>query len=116
MHRGMMVAALCFAAAMLVFAVPQQGRAGDSAQKRTAAAEGKKDEAKDAKEKDGSGDVRKGINRAYDGFKKESAKGKKNLNELYEREWWPLGQVVQPSAPAPRPSLGPIATGPRKAA
>ena len=38
------------------------------------------------------------------------------LNELYERELWPLGQVATPAAPAPRPSLGPIAAGPRKAA
>jgi succinate-acetate transporter protein len=38
------------------------------------------------------------------------------LNELYEREMWPLGQFVRPIRPGPTPSLGPVATGPRKAA
>lgn len=36
------------------------------------------------------------------------------LNELYEHEIWPIGQKATPSAP--RVSLGPIFTGPRKAA
>jgi succinate-acetate transporter protein len=36
------------------------------------------------------------------------------LNELYEREMWPLGQKAAPAMPAP--SLGPVMTGPRKAA
>lgn len=36
------------------------------------------------------------------------------LNELYERDLWPLGQKAAP--PVPAPSMGPIMTGPRKAA
>lgn len=41
---------------------------------------------KDEKEQGENGSLRDGINRAYDGFKKETTKGKKNLKDLYERE------------------------------
>ncbi len=38
------------------------------------------------------------------------------LNELYEHEMWPIGQVVTQPTPKPLPTLGPVATGPRRAA
>ena len=76
--------AFCLVAAALLCGVPQRGLAEDAgAKKDKKDAEEKKDK-KESKDKDGN--FREGVNRAWDGFKKETTKGKKNLNDLYERE------------------------------
>lgn len=40
---------------------------------------------KDAKEENKEGSIRDEVNRTFDELKNEAAKGKKNLNDLYER-------------------------------
>lgn len=86
MMRRMKGMAFCLVAAALVFGVPQRGLAedADAKQEQKAAAEEDKGK-KDPEDKDKDGNFRDGVNRAYDGFKKETEKGKKNLNDLYER-------------------------------
>ncbi len=82
--RRVKIMALCLIAALLC-GVPLRAPAeGTDAKKKKSAEEdqGKKD----SKEKSKDGNVRDGFNRAWDGFKKETTKGKKNLNDLYERE------------------------------
>jgi hypothetical protein len=81
----MKVMAFCLVAAALLCGVPQRGLAEDSAPKKEKKAAEEKKDKKDPKDKNKDGDVRDGVNRAWDGFKKETAKGKKNLNDLYER-------------------------------
>jgi len=79
-----MVLILCFTAAAVICGFPLQGGAEDAANKPAAA---EKDLKEDSQREDGQArNVRDGVNRAYDKFKTEAEKGKKNLNELYERE------------------------------
>ena len=77
------VMAFCLVAAALLLGVPQRGLAEDSAAKKDKKAA---EENKDSKDKNKDGNFRNGVNRAFDGFKKETTKGKKNLNDLNERE------------------------------
>lgn len=83
MKRRMMVMVVCLVAAGSLCGAPQRCLADDPAKK---APEDKKEDTKKGKPKGSAGDLRDGINRAFDGFKKETDKGKKNLNDLYERE------------------------------
>ena len=53
----------------------------DEQQKKQDSAEAKKD-GKESKETE---EPREGINKIYDSFKQETSKGKKNLNDLYQR-------------------------------
>ncbi len=82
MKRRMIIMAVCLVASGLLSGVPQRGFADDQAKKEKKASEEKKGD----KEKSSGGKFRDGVNRAWEGFKKETAKGKKNLNDLYERE------------------------------
>jgi hypothetical protein len=83
MVRRMMVVMFCFAAATVLCVGPQQA-AADEKQAKEKAADQKKNEKATEENKDES--FRDGINRAFDELKGETAKGKKNLNDLYERE------------------------------
>ena len=86
MVRRMKVMAFCLVAAALVCGVPQRGLTADSdAKKEQKAAEEEDKDKKDPEDKNKDGNFRDGVNRAYDGFKKETEKGKKNLNDLYDR-------------------------------
>lgn len=85
MVSKMRVMAFCLVAAALVLGVSQRGLAEDAAAaKDKKTAEEDKDK-KDSEDKNRNGNFKDGINRAYDGFKKETDKGKKNLNDLYDR-------------------------------
>ena len=84
--RRWMVMVVWLAAAGVLCGVPVRSFAEDTSKKKSKAEEEKaKDKDKD-KGKSGLENLRDGINRAYDGFKEETNKGKKNLNDLYERE------------------------------
>jgi hypothetical protein len=78
-----MVMVFCLVAAAVLCGGPQLAAAEEQQAKEKAT--GQKQNEKDAKEGNKEESFRDGINRAFDGFKKESAKGKKNLNDLYER-------------------------------
>lgn len=82
--RRTMVITLACASILFWCGVAQRVHAEDAAKQQTKAAERDKQDEKTEKGKEGN--VRDGVKWAYDGFKKETAKGKKNLNELYERE------------------------------
>ncbi len=79
----MMVMVICLAAGLLCGA-PQRGFADDPPKKDKKVSEEKKKKGDEDKSSDSN--FRDGINRAWEGFKKETDKGKKNLNDLYERE------------------------------
>lgn len=83
MVRRLMVMVYCLVVAMVLCGGPQLAAAEEQQAKEKAAAQ-KQDE-KDATEENKEGNFRDGINRAFDELKKETAKGKKNLNDLYER-------------------------------
>ena len=85
MVRRMMVMAFCLVVAALLCGVTQPSVAEDSAKKDQKATEEKRNEG-NAKEENKEEGFRDGVNRAFDGLKKETAKGKKNLNDLYDRE------------------------------
>lgn len=82
MMRRMKVLAFCLTAAALLCGAPLQGIAEDTPKKDRKAAEGKKND----KGTSNDGSFRDGVNKAFHGFKKETDKGKKNLNDLNERE------------------------------
>ncbi len=85
MVSRMRVMAYCLIAAALLCGVPQRGLAEETAAtKDNKTAEEAKDK-KESEDKNKDGNFKDGVNRAYDGFKKETEKGKKNLNDLYER-------------------------------
>lgn len=86
MMRRMNVLVSCSVAAAILCGAPQQCPAEDAAAKKDNTAVEQKQSNKDEKDKNEEGTFRDGVNRAYDEFKKETAKGKKNLNDLYERE------------------------------
>ena len=86
MVNGMKVITACLVAAAFLLGVPLRGSADDAAVKKDNKAAEKKQKKKDDKGKNNDGNARGGINKAFDGFKKESSKGKKNLNDLNERE------------------------------
>jgi hypothetical protein len=85
MVNRMKIMAFCLVAAALLSGVPQRGLAADSEKKDKKAAKESKD-TEDSKDKNKDENFRDGINRAFDSFKKETDKGKKNLNDLNERE------------------------------
>jgi hypothetical protein len=78
-----MVMVFCFVVATVLCGSPQLA-AAEEQQAKEKAADQKQNE-KDAKEENKEGSFRDGINRAFDELKKETTKGKKNLNDLYER-------------------------------
>jgi hypothetical protein len=83
MVRRMKVVVFCLIAATVLCGGPQQA-AADEKQAKEKAADQKKNEKATEENKEDS--FRDGINRAFDELKGETAKGKKNLNDLYERE------------------------------
>jgi hypothetical protein len=83
MLQRLMVMVLCLIAATVLCGGPQLAAAKEQQAKEKTADQKKND--KDAKEEDKEGSFRDGINRAFDELKDETAKGKKNLNDLYER-------------------------------
>ena len=85
MVRRMMVMAFCLAAAALVCGVPQRALAEDAAAKTDKKAAEEEKDKKGTKDENKEGNFKDGVNRAYDEFKKEAEKGKKNLNDLYDR-------------------------------
>jgi hypothetical protein len=86
MVSRMKVMAFCLFAAALLCGVPQRALGDDAATKKDKKAAEEKKDKKDSKDTNKGGNFRDGVNRAFDGFKKETTKGKKNLNDLYERE------------------------------
>ena len=78
-----MVIVFCLVAAAVLCGGPQLV-AAEEQQAKEKAADQKQNE-KDAKEGNKEESFREGINKAFDDIKKETAKGKKNLNDLYER-------------------------------
>lgn len=85
MVSRMKVMVFCLIAAGLLCGVPQRGLAEETAaNKDKKAAEEDKDK-KESEDKNKDGNFKDGVNRAYDEFKKETEKGKKNLNDLYDR-------------------------------
>jgi hypothetical protein len=81
--RRLMVMVFCLFAAAVLCGGPHLA-AAEEQQAKEKAADQKQNE-KDAKEGSKEESFRDGINRAFDELKKETAKGKKNLNDLYER-------------------------------
>ena len=79
----MMVMVFCLVAAAVLCGGPQPAVAEEQQAKEKTADQ--KQNEKDAKEGNKEESFRDGINKAFDEFKKETAKGKKNLNDLYER-------------------------------
>ena len=86
MMRTRMVMVYGLLVAVALCGVPQRSLAKDNAEKKEKSAEEQKQAAADAKDKNKDEPIRDGINNAYDEFKKETEKGRKNLNDLYERE------------------------------
>ncbi len=86
MRRRMKVLASCFVAAALLGGIPLRGLAEDASPKKDQKAAEENKSKKESKDKNKDGNFRDGVNRAWEGFKKETTKGKKNLNDLYERE------------------------------
>jgi hypothetical protein len=78
-----MVLAFCLVVATVMCGGPQLAEAEEPRAKEKAA--DKKQNEKDTEEENKEGGFRDGINRAFDELKKETAKDKKNLNDLYER-------------------------------
>ncbi|MHB8843844.1 MAG: hypothetical protein ACYC7L_03770 [Nitrospirota bacterium] len=81
----MKVMAFCLIAAALLCGAPQRGLAEDSAAKKDKKTAEEDKDKKESEDKNKDGNFKDGVNRAYDEFKKETEKGKKNLNELYDR-------------------------------
>ncbi len=88
--RAMMVMIFCLVVATVLCGGPQLAAAEEQRAKEKAADQ--KQSEKDAKEENRDGSFRDGINRAFDELKKETEKGKKNLNDLYERSKSTSGQ------------------------
>jgi hypothetical protein len=89
MERRLMVIAFCLVVATVLCGGPQLAEAEEQQAKEKAADQ--KQNEKDAKEENKEGSFKDGINRAFDELKKETAKDKKNLNDLYERSKSPSG-------------------------
>ena len=85
MVNRMKVIVFCFIAAALLCGVPQRGLADDAAVKKDKKAAEEDMDKKGPKDENKEGNIKDGVNRAYDEFKKETEKGKKNLNDLYDR-------------------------------
>ena len=82
MVRRRVVTAFCLVVAMALCGGLEQA-AAEEQQKETATDQKKND--KDAKGTNKDESVRDGINRAFDELKTDMSKGRKNLNDLYER-------------------------------
>ena len=86
MVRRMKVMVFFLFAATILCGVPQRSLGKDGAEKNDKKDVEQTQSKQDAKDTTKDEDFRDSVNRAFDEFKTETAKGKKNLNDLYERE------------------------------